>query len=253
MAIESALHHFDIKTEDGLCDVAVARPKPAGLYPGVLMMMDAFGPREYMFEMAQKLAAGGYIVLLPNLFYRAKRAPLVEAQFPVKREDFSSVIVQVMPIARSYETDRGLKDIGVLLDWLKVQEGSNGKIGITGYCFGGGVALRAAAAFPDQVSAVASFHAGRLGTTAPDSPHRLFGAIKAEIYIAHADNDPSMPAEEIVFVQKALEDSGAKFEVETYTGAAHGFTMADMPAYNAEALAHHWQKLDALFVRNLKT
>jgi carboxymethylenebutenolidase len=126
-----------------------------------------------------------------------------------------------------------------------------GKIGMTGYCMGGGLAVRAAIRYPDRVAAVASFHAGKLASDTPDSPHLLLDRIKAELYIAHADNDKSMPAEQIEILRNALERSGIRYEAELYEGAAHGFTMADLPAYNEAALKRHWVKLFELLGRCL--
>jgi carboxymethylenebutenolidase len=145
-----------------------------------------------------------------------------------------------------------LQDTGVFINFLNRQEQVlPGKIAITGYCMGGSLAIRAAARYPDRVAAVASFHAGNLATETPDSPYRLLGQIVGELYIAHADHDASMPAEQIARLQQALESSSVRYEAELYRGAAHGFTMADLPAYDAAALDRHWKKLLALLERTL--
>ena len=115
---------------------------------------------------------------------------------------------------------------------------------------GGGLAIRTAARYPDRVIAAASFHGAKLATEGPDSPHLLLGQIKAELYIAHADGDQNMTPEQIERLRMALERSGLKFEAELYTGAAHGFTMADLPAYNEAALKRHWVKLFELLERS---
>ncbi|PWU14327.1 MAG: dienelactone hydrolase, partial [Bdellovibrio sp.] len=122
-------------------------------------------------------------------------------------------------------------------------------LGIVGYCMGGGLALRTAARFPDRVAAVASFHGSNLATDSADSPHRLLAQIKAEIYVGHADNDHSSPPEQIDRLKAELERVGARYEAELYAGAAHGFTMEDLPAYHRDASEKHWRKLLALLNR----
>jgi carboxymethylenebutenolidase len=245
-------HKMDIRTKDGLCDVFIAYPQENGQYPVVLFVMDGFGPREYLYEMVQTIASRGYYVLLPNMFYRIRRAPLTNLKFPMRAEDRPEAMKQLMPLFQSYNPEFGIRDTAVFLDFLAQQKQVlPGKIGVTGYCFGGGSAIRIAAHYPDRVAAAASFHAGKLATDDPDSPHRLLKNIKAELYVAHADNDQSMPPEQIDLFRNALEQSGIRYEAELYSGAAHGFTMMDLPAYNEAALKKHWEKLFKLFERSL--
>jgi carboxymethylenebutenolidase len=243
-----------IETQDGKCDAFVACPDDKTAHPAVLMLMDAFGPRDYLYEMATKLASRGYYVLLPNLFYRVRPAPVLDLTFPLKAEDMPGIVkTKVTPLFQGFSTEFCLRDIGVFLDFLAEQkEVLPGKAALTGYCLGGSLALRAASRFPDRIAAAASFHAGNLATEAGESPHRQLGNIKAEVYIAHADNDQSMPPEQIERLGDALEQSGIRYEAELYTGAAHGFTMADLPAYNEAALTRHWEKLSGLLDRSFK-
>jgi carboxymethylenebutenolidase len=217
-----------IKTPDGACDAFVAYPSEGGPFPGVILGMDAFGVRPYLCEMTETLASKGYFVVTPNFFYRSKHAPVTDAKFPLKPEDFGPVIEQIRPLMASWTNEQKRSDAGALIEFLGQQKQVRpGKVGMTGYCMGGSFALRAAAWYPDQVGAVASFHAGGLVSDAPDSVHRLLPTMKAELYIAHADNDKSMPPEQIKAFDEALSKSGLRFESEVYTGAAHGFTMAD--------------------------
>lgn len=243
---------IDIKTQDGVCDTFIAYPDDHGQYPAVLFFMDGFGLRDYLYEMAKTIAARGYYVLLPNMLYRIRRAPVVDIKFPVRLEDMPEVRKKVMPIFESFNPESAMTDTAVFLDFLtKQKQVLPGKIGLTGYCMGGGLALRAAIRYPDRIAAAASFHAGRLATDTPDSPHHFLKQIKAELYIGHADNDKSMPPEQIEHLRIALEQSGIRYQVELYTGAAHGFTMADLPAYNEAALKKHWVKLFELLGRSL--
>jgi len=242
----------DIKTPDGACDSFIAYPDENGAYPAVLFIMDGFGLRENLFDMAKTIASRGYFVLVPNMFYRLGRAPLLDIRFPVRLEDLPEVRKKLMPMFQSYKPELGMRDIKVFLEFLGCQKHAHaGPIGISGYCFGGGMAIRTAALFPDRVNAVASFHGANLATQAPDSPHLLLNKIKAEIYIAHADNDQNMSSQQIEWLTAALEKSGTRYEQELYSGASHGFTMADLPAYNEDACKKHWKKLFDLLERAL--
>ncbi|MBU6475361.1 MAG: dienelactone hydrolase family protein [Alphaproteobacteria bacterium] len=239
---------------DGVCDAFIARPAGGGKYPAVLLFMDAYGPRDWLYAMARKIAAGGYYVLLPNLFYRTRRAPVVGLSFPLRPEQMQDAVQNhIMPLFRNYSPAFGVRDAGVFLDFLAGQkEADAAKAGITGYCMGGGLALRVAARYPDRIAAAASFHGGNLATQEPESPHRQLGNVRAELYIAHADHDKSMPPEQIELLHDALEQAGIKYAAEIYKDAAHGFTMADLPAYDAAALERHWEHVFSLFGRALK-
>ncbi|MGZ3723415.1 MAG: dienelactone hydrolase family protein [Bdellovibrionales bacterium] len=251
MSDQTKSRFLDIPTPDGLCDSFLAQPEKAGHSPGVLLLMDAFGLRPYLQEMAKTLASRGFTVVVPNTFYRIKRAPVVSLPFPLKLEDLPHAIKEIMPLARGYEIESGLQDMKVFLDFLENQKGFNGKTGVTGYCMGGSLAIRTAARYAGRISAVASFHAGNLASELPDSPHLLLPQIKAELYVAHADNDASMPKEQIEKFHQALIDAKSIGHAEVYQGAFHGFTMEDLPAFNQAALAKHWVKLFDLFDRTL--
>lgn len=151
----------EVETPDGRCDSFIAYPSEEGVFPGVLMGMDAFGPRPYLHEMARTLAAQGYFVLLPNFFYRTKRAPVTDKPFPLRPEDVPQVIRGFRPLVEAWTMDQRQVDATAYLKFLGQQKQVRaGKIGITGYCMGGVFALRTAAWFPDRVAAAASFHAG---------------------------------------------------------------------------------------------
>lgn len=243
----------DITTSDGVCDCYVAYPEEEGTHPGVLFYMDGYGPREYLYEMAQKLASHGYYVLLPNLLYRIRKAPVVDANFPLTEAEIPKVRKQLMSLLKSFDPEDAVKDARVFLDFLSTQKQVlPDRIGVTGYCMGGGMAVRTAAEYPERIRVAASFHGGRLATDAPNSPHLLLDKIKARLYFAHADQDASMPLEGIERLNKALDQSNLDYEAEIYAGALHGFTMADLPAYNKEALERHWKKLFQLFDDELK-
>ena len=186
------------------------------------------------------------------MFYRLRRAPIVDMKFPAHTEDMPELVKQIMPLVKSYDPEDGMRDTEMFFVFLRKQKQVRPcSIGITGYCMGGRLAILAAARYPHRIAAVASFHASNLATDAVDSPHRLLGYIKAELYIAHADNDQSNPPEQITRLRGALEQAGIRFEAELYSGANHGFTMIDLPAYNDAAFKRHWEKLFELFDRAL--
>ncbi|MFG2735777.1 dienelactone hydrolase family protein [Streptomyces harbinensis] len=142
------------------------------------------------------------------------------------------------------------RDAGACLDWLAASPlTTGGPVAVTGYCFGAGLALRTAGGFPDRVAAVAGFHGGRLATEAEDSPHRLAGRITAEVYFGHADQDASLPPEQIDRLDTALARAGVRYRTEVYRGARHGFTQADTVAYDPAADARHWRALLGLLDR----
>lgn len=242
---------IDIKTQDGVCDAFVAYPEDGKQYPAVLLLMDAYGLRDYLYDMAKKIAAKGYYVLLPNLFYRIRRAPVLQdVAFPVKAEDMATVKPKLMALFQGYSpVTMGVPDIGTCLDFIAQQKQAlPGKVGLTGYCMGGSLAVRAAAQYPDRVAAVTSFHAGNLATEDPTSPHLQLDKIKAKVYIAHADNDQSMPPEQIERLDAAIKKSGhGLIKAELYPGAIHGFTMADLPAYSETYCNKHYEKVFELF------
>jgi carboxymethylenebutenolidase len=143
-------------------------------------------------------------------------------------------------------------DTGSYLDFLAARdEVAAGPVGIVGYCMGGTNALRAVEAYPDRIAAMAAFHAGRLVTDAPDSPHRSVGAVSGELYFAHAETDGSMTAEQVAALEAALTAAGVAHRSEVYPGTVHGFTMADTAAHDAGAEDRHWTNLFDLLDRVL--
>jgi carboxymethylenebutenolidase len=244
---------LDIVTPDGICDTFVAYPSDQRSFPAVILYMDAFGLREYMYKMAQTLAARGYYVLMPNVLYRAGRTPLTNIKFPLRSaEDMSPHLGQVMALVQNFQPEMAMKDAATLFAFLARQKQVRpGPVGVTGYCMGGGLALRLAESYPEQVAAAACFHAGNLASDKPNSPHLMLNRVKCELYIASADNDKSMLPEQIERLEQALNSAGVKYKSEVYKGAAHGFTMMDLPAGNQAAVDRHWDNLFGLLERNL--
>lgn len=247
-----AVATVDVPTPDGVADAILTVPSDEGRHPGVLLYMDAFGLRPRLEEMARRIASEGYVVLMPNVFYRSGRAPVVDLGDLSRPENRATIFEKLGPLMAALTPELAMHDAAAYLDFLATDERvSAGPVGTVGYCMGGALALRTAALAPDRVGAVASFHAGRLATDAPDSPHRSFGSIRGEVYIAHADNDGSMPPEQQDLVERTLTEAGVTHRVELYAGAAHGFTMADSAAYDEAATERHWENLLPLLARAL--
>ncbi|MGN2636369.1 dienelactone hydrolase family protein [Nocardia takedensis] len=255
MTFTVAFHTLDVPTPDGAADAYLAHPDDGRAHPGVLLFMDAFGLRPWLREMIETIAARGYTVLAPNLFHRTGPAPVLpvpDFTEPGAREKF---FADLEPVRKALTPELALRDAGAYLNWLTGSElVVPGGIGVTGYCLGGRLALRVAGEFGPAIAAAASFHGGFLAAEEmSDSPHHTAERIEAEVFLAHAENDHSMPAEQIAVLDKALASAGVEFTSVVYPGAAHGFTMQDIPTWNAEAYERHLSDLFALLERNLST
>ena len=236
---------LQIPTTDGQADAFAAFPDDDERHPGVLMYPDIFGLRPVLKEMARELAGHGYYVLVPNLFYRHGPAPVIELPEHIGGEIRPALITKLMPFVREHTIERALSDADAYLRFLSTQpEVSAGAVGVFGYCMGGVLALRTAAAHPEQVAAVAGFHSGNLITSAPDSPHRLVPELTAQVHLGHAEGD--MRPEAIEELNQALDAAGIGYTSEVYPGTVHGFTMSDTSAFNPSALQLHWDRLLAL-------
>jgi carboxymethylenebutenolidase len=232
---------LDVTTTDGVADAY-----RAGDGPGVLFIMDAIGLRPRIAEMVERIAEGGYTVLAPNIFYRSGRAPVLELpdfSDPAHRAEFMGL---VRPLIAQVDAAAIVRDAGAYLEQLPP-----GPVAITGYCMGARLGLRIAAAFPDRVVALAGFHGGMLVTDRDDSPHLSLGKVHAEVYIGHADEDPSMSAEAIAELDRALAATGVRHTTEVYAGARHGYTMSDTAVYDEAACERHFAALFDLLDRNL--
>jgi carboxymethylenebutenolidase len=242
----------DVPTDDGVADAYLVHPDGPGPWPGVLVYQDAFGLRPRLFEMVDRIAERGYAVLAPNLLYRAGRSPLFDLdglQDPAQR---GHIFDQIFPLIMQLTPDVITRDSKAYLDFFAAQAGvAPGPVAIVGYCMGGRNALLAMEAYPDRIKALGSFHAGRVVTDGPDSPHRAVGRISGEAYFAHADNDGSMTPEHIETLENALDAAGVTYRSEVYEDAPHGFTMADTASYQEAGEKRHWENLFALLDRAL--
>jgi carboxymethylenebutenolidase len=236
-----------ITTPDGTCPASVFTPDSGnGPWPGVIFFMDGLGIRPAIWEMGQRLANGGYAVLMPDLFYRAgPYEPMIPSEMfgdPAKRE------VLMKKFIGSLDRDKKISDAGAFIDFLDARSDVKGeRLGSTGYCMGGNIALTAAGAFPEKFAVAASFHGGNLATDKPDSPHLTIGNTKAYVYVGGAIEDASFPDEQKDLLEKTLADAHVAHLIETYSGAHHGWAMPDFPVYNVEAAERHWSTLLKLY------
>ena len=253
MADTPKLSTVDVPTRDGTADAHQALPAGDGPHTAVLLYMDAFGLRPRLDEMAVRIAAEGYAVLVPNVFYRQGRAPLIDPMpdltVPAERERLFGV---VGPWMQELTPERSTSDAEGYLAFLAAHEDvADGPVGVTGYCMGGALSLRTAAHQPERVAAAAAFHPARLATEEPDSPHLGAPRIAAEVYVASADHDPSMSTDQQQRLEAALTGAGVRHTCEQYDGAAHGFTMSDTAVYDGAATERHWAALLPLLHRRL--
>ncbi len=235
---------------DGTADAVLFSPEPSRPLPGVLHLPDIGSIREAHRQMARRLAAEGYAVMLVNPFYRTGRPPLWD--FPrVWGEERTMRRFRELTEPMSAEAE--MRDAQVYVGFLADQSGVRaGRMGVVGYCFGGSFSLRTAAAQPDQIAAAASFHGGGLYKSGdPDSPHLLLPQVAARLYFGHAIEDASMNAEAIAHFEQALAAWGGKYESETYEGANHGWTVPDNPVYNQPQAERAFIKLTELLAATL--
>ncbi|WP_432143034.1 dienelactone hydrolase family protein [Streptomyces sp. bgisy084] len=234
-----------IPTPDGRADAFAAFPDDGERHPGVLMYPDGFGIRPVLTEMARELAGHGYYVLVPNFLYRHGPAPVIELPEYIGEEARPAVFAQLMPLIEAHTAERALRDADAYLSFLTTRpEVSAGPVAVTGYCIGGLLAMRTAAAHPGQVAAVAAFH-GPVGADGPDS----LSEITAQVHLGHAASD--LTPEALGELNQALDASGVDHTSEIYPGTVHGFTMSDTDAFDPAALRLHWDRLLPLLGRTL--
>jgi carboxymethylenebutenolidase len=239
-----------VQTPDGVCDAAFFHPE-AGSFPAVLIWPDAFGLRPVFRDMARRLAAEGYAVLVPNPFYRVRKAPV----FPdAAGFDFHnpSERAKLQPLRESLNPERDAPALVAFLDSRKEVDKSK-KVGTQGYCMGGPLAVRTAAVVPNRIGAAASFHGGGLVTDRSDSPHLLAPRIKARTYVAVASNDDEREPEAKQKFKEAFAAAGTPADVEVYPNTLHGWCISDMPLedgkpiYSKPDAERAWAKLLDLY------
>src|ERR1700723_2277049 len=245
----------EVKTADGTCDAALIHPKGKGPWPGVILFVDIFGLRPTMRDMAKRLAANGYTVLVPNPYYRTTKAPGLPGTLDFTSADDRAKIAKV----REPMTDAAvMQDATAYVKFLDSQSMVNkkAKMGVFGYCMGGPMTLQAAASNPDRIGAGASFHGGGLVTDKPDSPHLLVPKIKAQYYFGIAMNDDQRQPDAKMKLDTAFKAANLQAKIEVYDGCLHGWCVKDMPItpgkppiYNEAQAERAWGELVSLYKR----
>lgn len=250
-----------LTTKDGVCQVSVHRPEGAGPFPPVILAMDGFGPRASLFAVADRIASAGYVVALPDLYYRS--GSILDIVPPGTPQELGALLPLVMgnPEIRAKWRERFYgpatnpanveSDLGAVLELLRTRADVRpGRAGIVGYCMGGNIALRAAAIFGERIAAAGVFHGGNIAVDAPDSPHLGAPKIRAKVVVAGAIEDPSFTDEMKERLERALTDANVPHVIETYP-AKHGFCISDMPTYDAASAERHFAAVTSLFKQTL--
>ena len=237
---------IDVPTPDGVSDSYFVHPA-SGAHPGVLIWPDAFGLRPAKRQMAKRLAESGYSVLVVNQYYRSQRAPIADST------NFGELRDILMPLMGTLSPETNVTDARAFVSFLDGQAAvdSSRKMGTMGYCMGGPITMRTAAALPDRIGAGASFHGGGLVTDQPDSPHLLVPQMTAHYLFAVAENDDENEPETKNVLREAFAEAGLPAEIEVYEGALHGWCPPDTQVYNEPQAERAWSRLLALFERAL--
>lgn len=236
---------IQIETADGSCRAGLFTPG-GDAKAAVILYMDIFGLRPALDEMAGRLVAEGYAVLVPDLFYRFADKP----EFDTKAFAEENKKAQLFGMMRETTQAKTIADTGAFLDALSA-EGFSGSVGATGYCMGGARALSAAAAYPDRVAAAASFHGGNLATDAEDSPHLRAAEMKGRIYVGAAGVDGSFPPEQAGLLERSLREAEVDHVIENYVGMKHGWCVPDHSVFDAAGAERHWKRLVTLLDETL--
>ena len=240
----------DVPMSSGVADSALFYPTGKGSWPGVLIWTDILGLRPVFRDMGRRLAAQGYVVLVPNPFYRNQRAPIFDGTFDFSKPEDRA---KVMPLAATLTADANISDAKSLIPFLDglPQTNKKAKIGVQGYCMGGPLTFRTAATMASRVGAAATFHGGGLVTDKPDSPHLLIPKMKAEVYCGVADNDDKRDPAAKDKLKEAFAAANIHAKVEVYTGANHGWTVKGSAPYDEAAAERAWGELTALYQKTL--
>ncbi|MFO1270484.1 MAG: dienelactone hydrolase family protein [Rubrivivax sp.] len=238
--------HLDIPSADGAMPCFVVHPEEHGPHPVVLFYMDAPGKREELHDFARRLASAGYLVVLPNLYYRQRREYFL-------KERTEAQMAEMFGLMRSLDRATTECDTRALLAWVDREPAADGgRVAALGYCMSGPFVVWAACAFPDRIRAIAAIHGANWVTEAPDSPHRAVRALRCEGYFACAEIDQWAPPEHVALLEEGLKASGAPYRVEWYPGVQHGFSFPQRAVYDRAAAERHWERMHRLFARTLQ-
>lgn len=237
--------HIDLATPSGAMNTFVVYPEENGPYPVILFYMDAVGKREELHEMARRLAATGYFVILPNLYYRRTR------EFELVRDEAG--MAQMFDLMNSLSTRLVVSDAATLMRFCESEPAADTRrMGAVGYCMSGPFVMALAAEYPDRIRAIAAIHGANMVTEQQDSPHLLAPRIRCETYVACAEEDKWALPESIARLEAALLSAGTPHRIEWYAGAQHGFVFPSRGEIHDKAgEERHWERLFSLFRRTL--
>jgi len=235
----------EIEASGGICPAALSIPVGEGPWPAVIMFPDAGGMRDTMRQMGERLSNLGYVVLVPDFYYRNGPYDPVDMRTAFSNQE---TMEKIMGMMRGYSSEMAVKDAADFVDYLdSLPEKRRGGIGTTGYCMGGRLSLIAAAHLGARIAAAASFHGGGIAKEDdPNSPHHRASAITATVYVAGAIEDQSFSDEDKELLEKSLTEAGVSHTIETYP-AHHGFAVSDNASYDEAAAERHWQAMKILF------
>ena len=235
----------EVPTPDGTADCHFVHPA-SGTHPGVLIWPDALGLRPAFEQMGRRLAESGYAVLIVNPYYRTEKAPILPEGASFRDETTRE---KVFPLMRALTPETNVTDARAFVGFLDAQDAVDGdrRMGTMGYCMGGSMTMRTAAAFPERIGAGASFHGGRLVTDAPDSPHLLVEKMRAQYLFAIAENDDGKDPQAKTVLRDAFAAAGLAAEIEVYAGTLHGWCPPDSAVYHEAQAERAWSRLLALF------
>jgi carboxymethylenebutenolidase len=236
---------LDIKTRDGATTTFIVHPERDGPHPVILFYMVAPAIREELRDMARRFASGGYYVVLPNLYYR-------EGVMEIGPLTDPDVRTRMMGLMERLSIEMVMSDTHGLLDFIDADTAAKtGPMGAVGYCMSGQFSINAAASFPDRIKAAASLYGTFLVTDKPDSPHAMARKAKGELYFGCAETDRWAPLPMVDELTRSLAADKINAEVELYPGVEHGFAFPQRAAYDKPAAERHWERLFALYRRNL--
>lgn len=240
----------NVPMSSGVSDSALFYPEGRGKWPAVLVWTDILGLRPVFREMGRRLAAEGYVVLVPNPFYRNSKAPVVDGTFDFSKPEDRA---KVMPLAAALTAEANISDAKAYTTFLdqQPQTDTRKKMGVQGYCMGGPLTFRTAATVSNRIGAAATFHGGGLVTDKPDSPHLLIPQMKAEVLCCVADNDDKRDPSAKDKLKEAFATAHLKATVEVFEGCDHGWTVRGSQVYNEAGAERAWAERAELYKRNL--
>lgn len=241
---------LDIPVDGGVIDATVHIPDEGmGPWPGVVMLSDIVGVRPAFFDMAEHLAAAGYVVLLPNVYWRFGRAPVIDLTQNPADPEFQQ---QLLGYKATLTVPVMHHDGQAMIEALHArEETTDGPIGLVGYCMSGPYAIHVADVAGDRVAAAAIYHGTVMITDDPESPHRVAARVAAALYFGHADDDQYLPQERIPELDRELSEAGRDFIAEVYCGSHHGFAVPGSHGFDQAGHDRHWRTMLQLFGRTL--